>query len=266
MPFHFWAPDTYEGAPTPVTDFLSVASKVAGFVGMLGLAFRAFSGNPGLWAPLFWVLAAFTMTLGNLIALRQTNIVRMLAYSSIAQAGFILAPFAVGNQGPEAQSLAFSAAVVYTLVYSVMNMGAFAVVIAVARTTRSGEIDSYRGMWQMSPALWAAMTVFLFSLAGIPPLGGWFAKFAVFRAVISAGGPWSYILAGVMAVNSVIGLFYYAGVARAMIGQRPDQVRPSVTPTPLGAAIGLTAVATLAVGVYPNLFARLSEIGTLVRV
>src|SRR5437667_9056812 len=119
-PFHFWAPDTYEGAPTPVTAFLSVGSKVAGFVGLLSLAFKAFAGNPEVWVPMFWVLSVLTMTVGNLIALRQTNIVRMLAYSSIAQAGYVLAPFAVAGRGPEAQANAFSASVVYLIIYAVM--------------------------------------------------------------------------------------------------------------------------------------------------
>jgi NADH-quinone oxidoreductase subunit N len=207
------------------------------------------------------------MTVGNLIALRQTNIVRMLAYSSIAQAGYVLAPFAVANRGDAARQLAFSSAVTYLLVYAVMNLGAFAVVIAVARTTGSGEIDSYGGLSRWKPALFAAMTVFMFSLAGVPPLGGWFAKFAVFRAVISAHGAWNYVLAGVMAVNSVIALFYYAGVTRAMAFQEPPEgIGAQMTPSPLGAAIGITALATIGIGVYPNLFARLSEIGTLVRV
>lgn len=265
VPFHFWAPDTYEGAPTPVTAFLSVGSKTAGFVGLLGLAFRAFAGTPEVWTPMFWVLSVLTMTVGNLIALRQTNIVRMLAYSSIAQAGYVLAPFAVANRGPEAQASAFSASVVYLIIYSVMNLGAFAVVIAVARTTRSGEIDSYRGLLRTSPALFAAMTVFLFSLAGVPPLGGWFAKFAVFRAVLTAGGVTSYVLAGAVAVNSVVALFYYAGVARLMAFNEPEaEVQAGATPATLGGAIGLTALVTIGIGVYPQLFARLSEIGTLV--
>lgn len=267
VPFHFWAPDTYEGAPTPVTAFLSVGAKVAGFVGLLGLAYKAFIVIPALWTPLFYVLAIATMTVGNLIALRQTNIVRMLAYSSIAQAGYVLAPFAVAGQGTEAQARGFSAAVAYLLIYSTMNLGAFAVVIAVARFTRSGEIDSYAGLSRHSMGLFFAMVVFLFSLAGVPPLGGWFAKLAVFRAVISAHGTANYILAGVMAVNAVIAFFYYAGVAGQMAFKAPpDGLAGTDTPPPLGAAIGLTAVATIAIGVYPNLFARLSEIGSLLRV
>ena len=142
VPFHFWAPDTYEGAPTPVTAFLSVASKTGGFVALLQLIYVGFLGRDDVWGPLFWVLAALSMTVGNLIALRQTNIVRLLAYSSIAQAGYILVPFAVAGANPRAAQSAVTASVVYLLIYAAMNLGAFAVVVAVARKTRSGEIVS----------------------------------------------------------------------------------------------------------------------------
>ena len=161
-----------------------MASKAAGFVALLSILFVAFEGREDVVEPLMWVLAAITMTVGNLIALRQTNIVRLLAYSSVAQAGFMIAPLAViGDAGEEA----LTAVIVYLVVYTAMNLGAFAVVIAVARRTESGEIDSYRGLFQYSPALAVLMTVFLFALAGIPPLGGWVAKFVVFRALLSAG-------------------------------------------------------------------------------
>src|SRR3954471_20135279 len=217
VPFHFWAPDAYEGSPTPVTAFLSVASKTAGFVAMLELVYVGFFGRSDVLRLLFWVLAAATMTVGNLIALRQTNIVRMLAYSSIAQAGYILVPFAVaGDNGGKAAQTALTACIVYLLIYSAMNLGAFAVVIAVAHKTRSGEIASYGGLFQYAPGLTVVMTVFLFSLAGIPPLGGWFAKFYIFRAVLEAGTPSAIVLGVVAAVNSVIALFYYASIARHM--------------------------------------------------
>ena len=127
VPFHFWAPDSYEGAPTPVTAFLSVASKTGGFVALLSLVYVGFFGRGDAWQPILWVLAAASMTVGNLVALRQTNVVRMLAYSSIAQGGFMLVPFAVANQGDgSARPEAFSATVVYLLIYAVMNLGAFA--------------------------------------------------------------------------------------------------------------------------------------------
>src|SRR3954466_7191356 len=135
VPFHFWAPDAYEGSPTPITAFLSVASKTAGFVAMLDLIYVGFFGREEVWGLLFWILAALTMTVGNLVALRQTNIVRMLAYSSVAQAGYILVPFAVAGTNIKAQHDALTASIVYLLLYAAMNLGAFAVVIAVARKT-----------------------------------------------------------------------------------------------------------------------------------
>ena len=216
VPFHTWAPDTYEGAPTPIAAFLSVASKAAGFVALLALVFVAFPSAKDVWQPLFWVLAALTMTVGNLVALRQTNIVRMFAYSSVAQGGFILMPLAVVGNNAQAKEDALTAVVTYLIIYAAMNLGAFAVVIAVARKTRSGEISSYGGLFDYAPGLAVAMAFFLFSLAGIPPLGGWIAKFGVFRSLLAAGGSWAVILAVIGAVNSVIALFYYANVAREM--------------------------------------------------
>jgi len=154
VPFHFWAPDTYEGAPTPVTAFLSVSSKAGGFVALLTVIFVGFFPSVDSWQPVMWVFAALSMTVGNLIALRQTNIVRMLAYSSIAQGGFILVPLAVAQDAPVA---ALEAVVSYLLIYAAMNLGAFAVVIAVSRRTRSAEISSYAGLGQFAPVLIVAL-------------------------------------------------------------------------------------------------------------
>ena len=188
VPFHNWAPDTYEGAPTPVTAFLSVASKAAGFVAIMELIFVAFYGRDDVYGPMMWILAALTMTVGNLIALRQTNVVRLFAYSSVAQAGFILAPLAVVGNDPIVSSDAIQAVVGYLIIYTAMNLGAFAVILAVSRKTRSGELSTWGGLFEYAPGLAVAMSVFVFALAGIPPLGGWFAKFQVFRAILSAGG------------------------------------------------------------------------------
>jgi NADH-quinone oxidoreductase subunit N len=264
VPFHFWAPDSYEGAPTPVTAFLSVASKTGGFVALLSLVYVGFFGRGDAWQPILWVLAAASMTVGNLIALRQTNIVRMLAYSSIAQGGFMLVPFAVANQGDgSARPEAFSATVVYLLIYAVMNLGAFAALIAIARKTRSAEMDTYSGLFDYAPALAVTMSLFLFSLAGIPPLGGWYAKLVVFKAVIDAGTEQAVILGVVAAVNSVIALFYYARVASMMwFKPAPADTGTARVPIALGAAIALPTVLILGIGVYPNLFARLGELAT----
>jgi NADH-quinone oxidoreductase subunit N len=265
VPFHFWAPDTYEGAPTPVTAFLSVASKTGGFVALMQLVYVGFYGRADVWGPLFWVLAALTMTVGNLVALRQTNIVRMLAYSSVAQAGYILVPFAVAAENPDAVGTAQTATMVYLVIYAAMNLGAFAIVMAVARKTRSGEISSYGGLFNYAPGLTVLMTIFVFSLAGIPPLGGWFAKLAIFQSALDAGTSNAVLLAVVAGVNSVIALFYYASIAREMwMRPVPDEDRTPITvPAPLAAALGLTAVAVVAVGVYPQAVARLGDLAQL---
>lgn len=252
VPFHSWAPDTYEGAPTPVTAFLAVASKAAGFVALLQLIFVGFLGRTDVIEPLMWVLAAASMTVGNLIALRQTNVVRLLAYSGIAQAGFMLAPLAVSGSNPED---ALTAVVTYLLIYAGMNLGAFAVVIAVSRKTHSGEISSLGGLFGYAPGLTVAMTVCLASLAGIPPLGGWFAKFVVFRALTAADTPAGYALAIVVALNSVIAFYYYGLVLKAMwFTPAPDgDTTPIRVPVSLLSALTITVAATVLFGVFPGL-------------
>jgi NADH-quinone oxidoreductase subunit N len=248
VPFHTWAPDTYEGAPTPITAFLSVSSKAAGFVALLLVIVIGFGEQTDVVRPLMWVLAAGSMTIGNVVALRQTNLVRMLAYSGIAQAGFILAPLAVVGQ---IGSTTVSSVVTYLIIYAAMNLGAFTVVMAVARKTGSAEVSSFGGLFSYAPSLAVLMSIFLFSLAGIPPLGGWLAKFVAFRAVVEADTGWGYALAVVMAVNSVIALGYYANVAKEMwMNPAPDgDETPVRVPVSLSAALGITAVLTLAFGV-----------------
>jgi NADH-quinone oxidoreductase subunit N len=264
VPFHSWAPDTYEGAPTPVTAFLSVASKAAGFVALVTLLFVAFPYSKDVWQPLFWVLAAVTMTFGNLVALRQTNVVRMLAYSSIAQGGFVLMPLAVVGHGRVAAAQSLTAVITYLAVYAAMNLGAFAVVLAVSRKTHSGEITSFGGLFGYAPGLCLAMTIFLFSLAGIPPLGGWMAKFSVFRALIGAGGGWAAALAVIGGVNSVIALYYYANVAKVMwMEPSPDGDTSEIRiPATLGLALVITAGATLAIGIVPGIVLRFGDLTT----
>ena len=231
FPFHTWAPDTYEGAPTPVTAFLSVASKAAGFVALMNLLFLGFFGRDDVYEPVLWILAAASMTVGNLIALRQTNIVRMLAYSGVAQAGYMLAPLAVASTVGD---VALEATVTYLVVYAAMNLGAFAVVMAVARKTRSAEINSFRGLFHYAPGLTVAMTIFLFSLAGIPPLGGWWAKFRVMEAVIDANTASGVVLGVFVAVNSVIALYYYARIGLGMWAEEaPDGDVTPVRVTPV---------------------------------
>jgi NADH-quinone oxidoreductase subunit N len=251
VPFHTWAPDVYEGAPTPITAFLSVASKAAGFVALLQLIYVGFYGRHDVWEPMMWVLAAATMTVGNLVALRQTNIVRLFAYSSIAQAGYMRAPLAVAGTNGESASNALTASITYLLIYGAMNLGAFAIIIAVARKTRSGELDSYGGLFTYAPGLTVLMTLFLFSLAGIPPLGGWVAKFVIFRSLLTAGTVSGTALAIVVGVNSVFALFYYAGIARRMwMEEVPEGDRTAIrVPPSLGAALTICVGLTIAFGV-----------------
>jgi NADH-quinone oxidoreductase subunit N len=264
VPFHTWAPDTYEGAPTPVTAFLSVASKAAGFVALLELLYVAFPSGKDIWQPFIAVMAAITMTVGNVVALRQTNIVRMLAYSSIAQGGFILMPLAVAGEIKVGED-ALTSVVTYMLVYAAMNLGAFAVIIAVSRKTRSGEISSFGGLFSYAPALGVLMTIFMASLAGIPPLGGWIAKFTAFKAVIAADTGWGYMLAIVGAINSVIAVGYYLNVLREIwMKPAPDgDETPIRVPSSLVAALGICGVATVLLGVLPGVILRFGDLSTL---
>ena len=263
VPFHTWAPDTYEGAPTPVTAFLSVASKAAGFVALLTVLYLGLHGAGEVHGPLIWVLAALTMTIGNVIALRQTNIVRMLAYSSVSQGGFILMPLAFISDG--AAESALRAVVIYLLIYAFSNLGAFAVIISVARRTGSGEITSFGGLMSYAPALGVLMTVFMASLAGIPPLGIWIAKLQSFRALIDAGTDAAYVLAVIAAVNTVIAAGYYMRVLRQVwMAPAPDgDTSPIVTPQPVALALGITAGGTLLLGILPGLVLRFADLPDL---
>jgi len=256
VPFHFWAPDTYEGAPTPITAYLSVNSKAAGFVAVLIVMYQALPGVSSVWAPALWLLAALSMTIGNLSALRQTNIVRLLAYSSIAQAGFMLVPFAAAAVAGADLEEAFGATLIYLVIYAVMNLGAFGVVIAGARRTRSGEIADWAGLAKADPTLGVLTAVFFFSLAGIPPLAGWFAKFEMFRSVMIAD-PATIALAVIAAVNAVIALYYYARVVSSVWLSDPVrevEAGAEASPAPsLRLALGVAVALTLAIGVYPPL-------------
>ena len=264
VPFHTWAPDTYEGAPTPVTAFLSVASKAAGFVALVVLLYTAFPLAQDIWQPLIWVLSALTMTVGNVLALKQHNIVRMIAYSSISQGGFVLMPLAVAGLSGSGTT-ALRAVVLYMIVYAATNLGVFAIILAVSNKTRSGEISSYGGLFSYAPTLGVLMTIFLASLAGIPPLGGWIAKFVAFQSLIQSQSNWGYALALVGAVNSVIAFGYYGNVMRE-IWMRPvpdGDVTTISVPGSLRLGFVITAGATLLFGILPGVglhFADLAEI------
>ena len=264
VPFQFWAPDTYEGSPVPVAAFLAVASSAAGFAGLLQLMFVAFIHQNAFWVPIFVFLSVATMFVGNLIALKQTQVVRLLAYSGIAQAGYILLPFALVTNDPANNHTAFSAAVTYILIYGIMNIGAYAVTVAVSRTSPRLLITDFAGLARRSAFLAVAMTVFMISLAGVPPTGGFWAKILIFRAAIDRGGSLGIWMAVAMLVNSVISVFYYFAVPRQMIFKpATDESRMQISWL-VTAVVGLAALAIVMVFVIPNPFARLADLSTLV--
>ncbi|MGQ0837236.1 NADH-quinone oxidoreductase subunit N [Actinokineospora sp.] len=270
VPFHFWAPDTYQGAPVSVAAFLAVVSKAAGFAGLILVLTIGFGPYSGVWGPLVAVLAAVSMTVGNLVALRQRTPMRLLAWSSIAQAGYMLAPLgAVGGIAAGATRQAeldelIAATVGYVAIYSVMNIGVFAVIAFIGWIGKlgGGNIDDYRGLARSHPAVAIALAFFLACLAGLPPgLAGLFAKIVVFRGVVDNGYGW---LAVVMAVNTVIGLYYYLAWAARLFGPRPagQGVHFGQVSAPVGAAILMAAVATVAMSVLPQLVLGIAPFGT----
>jgi NADH-quinone oxidoreductase subunit N len=260
VPFHFWAPDTYEGAPSPVAAFLSTASKIGGFVGLLVLMFRAFPEVADTWRPAFAILATLTMTVGNFIALRQRHIIRLLAYSGIAQSGYVLVAFALIDAGNiDASRQAFQSAVIYLAIYGVMDLGAFAAAVAFARRGGTYFIDDYAGLWQRSPALALLLAGFLISLAGAPPMAGTWAKLFVFLAAIEAGVYW---LAVVMGVNAVVAAWYYLAVVKRMFFDSPEVSEPVEVPYLLRAAMGVAALALVVAFVYPPVITELAERST----
>jgi NADH-quinone oxidoreductase subunit N len=216
VPFQMWTPDVYEGAPTPVTAFLSTASKAAGFAVVLRIFQSALGAIEPEWSILFAVLAIVTMTVGNIMALVQNNLKRLLAYSSIGHVGYMLAGLASGT------TFGLSSVIFYLLVYAFTNVGAFAVLIVMARYVPDEDIGSYSGLARRAPWLSAAMAFCLLSLAGLPPLAGFFSKLYVFWAVAEHGMYW-LVLAGV--INSAVSLYYYARVIRQMYLAEPAEDR-----------------------------------------
>jgi NADH-quinone oxidoreductase subunit N len=257
VPFHFWAPDTYEGAPSPVAAFLSTASKIGGFVGLLVLMFRAFPEVADTWRPAFAVLATLTMTVGNLIALRQQHIIRLLAYSGIAQSGYVLVTLAlIQPDAPQANAQALESAIVYLAIYGVMDLGAFAAAVSFARKTGTYFISDYSGLWSRSPVLATLMAGFLLSLAGTPPMAGAWAKLFVFAAAINSEVYW---LAAVMGLNAVIAAWYYLAVVKRMFLDSPESDDLIEVPYLLRATMGVVAIALVAVFIYPSLVTSLAD-------
>jgi NADH-quinone oxidoreductase subunit N len=245
-PFHIWTPDVYEGAPAPIVGFMSTAPKAAAFAVLLRVVY-AINAPGRFW--LIWVAAALSMTLGNVGALVQTNVKRLLAYSSIAHAGYLLAAFAMTT--PENSASGISAAMFYTAAYAAMNVGAFAVVTHFANAgERYVTLEDYEGLGRTSPLLAATLTIFLLSLIGIPMTGGFFAKFYVFSAAVKADLIWLTII-GV--INSAVGAYYYLRIIVVMY-MRDARKEVPVTPIPfgLGVALAVSILATLYLGMLPN--------------
>jgi NADH-quinone oxidoreductase subunit N len=239
VPFHFWAPDVYEGAPTPVTGFISTASKTAGFAVLMRVFITGMSASES-WLPMLVVLAVVTMTLGNLLALAQKNIKRLLAYSSIAHAGYALVAFVAYSE------LGMAATMFYLMAYVVTNLAAFGVVILVARSSGSDEIAGYAGMSRRSPYLALAMLVAFLSLAGMPPLAGFFGKFYVFAAAVEAGLVW---LAFVGVLNAIVGLYYYLVVLKVVyVNPEPEGTGAVEVPRAYGVALAVLSAGIILLG------------------
>ena len=255
VPFHMWVPDVYEGAPTPITAFLSVASKAAGIAAFLRVFFHSFLIFQVDWVLLMAVLASLAMIMGNIIALLQTNIKRMLAYSSIAQIGYILLGVVAATSRGVA-SVAF-----YTFVYLFANMGAFITAIAFSHTTGSDQIKDYAGLSRRSPALAAMMAVFMLSLVGIPPLAGFMGKYYLFSAAIEQGYIWLVVIA---ILTSVISLYYYLNVVRQMYFQTSTEESPILMGAALKTALLICVIGVLLLGIYPNIFLNFANQAAMV--
>ncbi len=252
VPFHMWTPDVYEGAPTPITALMSTGPKAAGFAAFLRMFLVAFPVMKADWSDLIWIMAVLTMTVGNIIALRQDNIKRMLAYSSIAHAGYALVGFAAANTTGTAGIL------FYMLTYAFMNIGAFAVVVVLGKQGESNDnVQDFAGLAHKRPALAAIMTLFLFSLAGIPPTAGFIGKFYLFSAAVQEGYVWLAII-GVL--NSAASVYYYLRVMVFMYMKPAEEEFGWVKVTaPITLALVVAGVATLALGIVPSYLLQLAE-------
>lgn len=244
-PFHMWAPDVYQGAPAPISGMLSVLPKVAAVAIVLRILNASMLPVESVWRPALEAIAVVSMTAGNLWALRQPNVKRLLAYSSIAQIGYVTAGIA-GSSGGKGGGIA---ALFYLVVYGFMNLGAFFVVAKIEATQHTSELDAYRGMFKRRPTVALVMTLFLLSLAGVPPMAGYIGKVVLLSATLSYA-PW---LAVVMAVNFILGLYYYLRVIASMYLQESGEAAPGShgRQSALDFAIAICCIAVLAIGIFP---------------
>ncbi|MBI2369870.1 MAG: NADH-quinone oxidoreductase subunit N [Deltaproteobacteria bacterium] len=252
VPFHMWTPDAYEGAPTPITAYMSVGPKAAAFAAFLRVFSQPLAAMQGEWAVVLWVLAALTMTVGNVVAIAQPNIKRMLAYSSIAHAGYLLVPMVASGE------LGTSSLLFYVLAYAFTTLGAFAVVILLSRKGEAGyEIAGYAGLGYTHPVLALAMTLFMLSLGGIPPTAGFVAKFYIFSAAVKAGYIWLTVI-GVL--TSAVSLYYYLRIVVLMYMREPAEESSAATLTagPL-VTLAIAAFAVLLMGLFPGSIFTLAQ-------
>lgn len=245
VPFHAWAPDVYEGAPTPITAFLSVASKMAAFAVLVRVMIEVFAPLKPQWGLLVAVIGAVTLLYGNLAAIPQSNIKRLLGYSTIGQAGYLLVGLAAAN------SLGVGAIMFYLVAYLFSNLAVFLVVIAFSNVTKSDRIDDYAGLSRRSPLLAVTMALGLLSLAGVPPLAGFFGKFVLLGAAVQEGLLW---LVFIGAVCIVISLYYYLLVIKRMYLWEAKDDRPLLLPPLMRATLYLCLLGILAIGIYPSPF------------
>jgi proton-translocating NADH-quinone oxidoreductase chain N len=255
VPFHQWSPDAYEGAPTPVTAFLAVGPKAAGFAVLARLLVTALPEFQADWAGLLAGVAIVTMSLGNLVALWQSNVKRLLAYSSIAQAGYMLIGLAAFAPQAESWTTGLNALFFYLFAYLFTNLGAFAVVIAVENRTGSANISDFSGLIRRAPFLAVAMLIFLLSLIGIPPTGGFLGKLFVFGAAIQSR---MILLAVVGIVNSVISVYYYYAIMRQMFFGEVGDAEPIAAAPSLRLVVAVNVVMVLAIALYAEPFIRLA--------
>jgi NADH-quinone oxidoreductase subunit N len=241
VPFHFWAPDVYEGSPTPIAGFLSTASKAAGFAVLLRFLLAVYPSLTPQWSMFIAILAVITMTVGNLLALAQKNMKRLLAYSSIAHAGYILIGFVAVTE------LGMTSVIFYLIAYLFTNLAAFGVVAAVGRIIGSDEIAAYAGLSRRSPGLAIILLISFLSLAGMPPFAGFVVKFGVFAAAMQAGLVW---LAVIGVLNSIIGLYYYLTVLKVVyLFRSEEEEKPLPLTRSLTLALGILTVAVIVMGV-----------------
>ena len=255
VPFHMWAPDVYEGAPTPITAFLSVGSKAASFAMLIRIFVEGLSPMSADWRLLFEALAIVTMTVGNVAAVTQSNVKRMLAYSSIAHAGYVLIGIVAWSP---TNPRGITATLIYLLVYSFMQLGAFAVVVVLRRQDVVGdELKDFSGLHFRNPFAAFAMLLFMLSLGGIPPTAGFMGKFWLFSAAIDAQYYW---LAVIGVLNSAISLYYYIRIVVFMYLKKETMGSEPTTTPALAVALGVAVLGTLVLGVYPRLLFELAEL------